>query len=102
MRPPTPLRRLLTVDPVRGKDTRVVEYVERLHAAIANGEMTHDGSSELTRHVLNARRRSGRTGYLLYKAFPDSPDKRTLQLVETMQFPSGVVVHHYRPRTSRG
>jgi dihydrofolate reductase len=29
--------------------------------------------------------------------FPDSPDKRTLRLVETKQFPSGVVVHHYRP-----
>ena len=31
------------------------------------------------------------------RLFPDSPDKRTLQLVETKQFPSGVVVHHYRP-----
>ena len=31
------------------------------------------------------------------RLFPDSPDKRTLQLVETTQFPSGVVVHHYRP-----
>ena len=33
------------------------------------------------------------------RLFPDSPDKRTLQLTETTQFPSGVVVHHYRPRT---
>ena len=31
------------------------------------------------------------------RLFPDSPDKRTLQLVETKQLPSGVVVHHYRP-----
>ena len=31
------------------------------------------------------------------RLFPHSPDKRTLQLVETKQFPSGVVVHHYRP-----
>jgi dihydrofolate reductase len=31
------------------------------------------------------------------RLFPDSPDKRMLQLVETKQFPSGVVVHHYRP-----
>jgi dihydrofolate reductase len=31
------------------------------------------------------------------RLFPDSPDKRTLQLVDTKQFPSGVVVHHYRP-----
>ena len=33
------------------------------------------------------------------RLFPDSADKRTLQLTETTQFPSGVVVHHYRPRT---
>jgi hypothetical protein len=64
----------ITVWP-RGKTSAVSEYVERLHSAILNDEMTHDGSSVLTRHVLNARRRSGRSGYLLYKAFPDSPDK---------------------------
>lgn len=64
----------ITVWP-RGKTSAVEEYVERLHSAIVNDEMTHDGSSTLTRHVLNARRRAGRTGYRLYKAFPDSPDK---------------------------
>lgn len=59
----------------RGKDTNAVEAVKSLHSAIEHGECTHDGSSALTRHVLNARRRSTRTGYLLYKAYPDSPDK---------------------------
>lgn len=59
----------------RQKDARVVEYVERLRLAIVNGECTHDGSSELTRHILNARKRSGKTGILLYKAYPDSPNK---------------------------
>jgi hypothetical protein len=59
----------------RGKDSRVVEYVKRFRAAVVNDELTHDGSSALTRHVLNARRRSTRTGYLIYKAYPDSPDK---------------------------
>ena len=33
------------------------------------------------------------------RLFPDSPDKRTLQLVETTQFATGVVVHHYCPTT---
>jgi dihydrofolate reductase len=28
--------------------------------------------------------------------FPHSPDKRTLQLVDTIQFSTGVVAHHYR------
>lgn len=59
----------------RGKDTRVVHYVEQLRQAIVNGECAHDGSPALTRHVLNSRRRSTKTGYLIYKAYPDSPDK---------------------------
>lgn len=59
----------------RGKDARVEEYVERLRLSIMNGEVTHDGSSALTRHVLNSRRRNTNTGYRLYKAYPDSPDK---------------------------
>lgn len=59
----------------RGKDTNAVEAVKALHAAIENGECSHDGSSALTRHVLNARRRAVGKGYLLYKAYPDSPDK---------------------------
>jgi hypothetical protein len=59
----------------RGKNTDATEAVKSLHAAIEHGECTHDGSAALTRHVLNARRRATRTGYLLYKAYPDSPDK---------------------------
>lgn len=59
----------------RGKDSRVSEYVERLRQALVMGEITWDGSSALMRHMLNARRRDTRTGYLLYKQFPDSPDK---------------------------
>jgi phage terminase large subunit-like protein len=49
--------------------------VATLGHAIDNGACTHGGSAALTRHVLNARRRATRTGYLLYKAHPESPDK---------------------------
>ncbi|AUV60710.1 terminase large subunit [Gordonia phage MScarn] len=59
----------------RGKDSRVSDYVESLRKAIANGDMTHDGSPNLVRHLLNARKRATRSGYLLYKKYPDSPDK---------------------------
>lgn len=59
----------------RGKHTAAIDAVRHLHSAITNGECTHDGSSALTRHILNARRRTFRAGYLLYKAYPDSPDK---------------------------
>lgn len=64
----------ITVWP-RGKQSNVTEHVERLHQAVVDEEMSHDGSAVLTRHILNARRRSTRSGYLLYKAYPDSPDK---------------------------
>lgn len=59
----------------RSKDARIEEYVERLRQAITNGDISYDGASFLTRHLLNARKRSTRTGYLLYKAYPDSPYK---------------------------
>lgn len=59
----------------RGKGVDAVEAVKSLHTAIENAVCSHDGSVALTRHVLNARRRQTRTGYLLYKAYPDSPDK---------------------------
>lgn len=59
----------------RGKRTSAAEAVENLRSSITAGEVTHDGSPVLTRHVLNARRRAARNGYLLYKAYPDSPDK---------------------------
>lgn len=59
----------------RGKDSRVTEYVERLRQAVAAREARHDRSPALERHVLNARRRRTRSGYLLYKEFPDSKRK---------------------------
>lgn len=59
----------------RGKDTRAAEYVELTRRAIVTKELKHDGSPALMRHVLNARRRSHSKGYLLYKAYPDSPQK---------------------------
>lgn len=60
----------------RGKDSKVAEHVERLRLALVQREISWDGSSALMRHMLNARRRVlRRGGYLLYKQFPDSPDK---------------------------
>lgn len=75
----------------RGKTPEVTHYVERLRVAIVEsaaawsrhesdeslpgGEFSHDGSYYLTKHVLNARQRNKTTGYLLYKAYPESWDK---------------------------
>lgn len=59
----------------RGKGSQVVEHVQKFHDAIVTGEASLDGSFTLVRHLLNARRRNARTGVLLYKSFPESPDK---------------------------
>lgn len=53
----------------------VVQATEKLFSAIVDGEMTHDGSGVLTRHFLNARRRSSRSGIQVAKSSPDSPNK---------------------------
>lgn len=60
----------------RGKTSNVAQLTEQFEEAVLNRELTHDGAPLLMRHVLNARRRRSRGGgYLLYKAFPESPDK---------------------------
>ena len=57
------------------KGKSITAAVEELRTAIENQDVSHDGSSALVRHLLNARRRSTKTGYLLYKQYPDSPAK---------------------------
>jgi len=53
----------------------VVRAVEQFSTAIVDKELTHDGSLALTRHVLNARRRIGRSGVTIAKSHPESRDK---------------------------
>lgn len=58
-----------------GRATLIVRATERLHNAVVDKEMIHDGSFALTRHMLNARRRVGKAGVQIAKDFPDSPRK---------------------------
>lgn len=58
-----------------GRAIQIVRATERLHNAIVEREMTHDGSHVLTRHMLNARRRVSRAGVQIGKEHPDSPRK---------------------------
>jgi hypothetical protein len=60
---------------VGGRSTLVVRALEQFHSAVLDGELSHDGSYALTRHVLNARRRPGRTGVQIAKEHPDSARK---------------------------
>lgn len=70
----------------KGKNTAVAEFVERLrHSIVVSGQrnvegkiepdVTHDGSLDFTRHMLNARMRPIPRGYLIHKAYPESPQK---------------------------
>lgn len=53
----------------------VVRAVDQFQAAVVDKELAHDGSPVLTRHILNARRRVGRSGVTIAKSTPESPDK---------------------------
>jgi hypothetical protein len=53
----------------------VVRAVEQFQTAVIDKELTHDGAPALTRHILNARRRVGRSGVTIAKATPESADK---------------------------
>ena len=52
----------------------VVRALEQFQNAVIDKELTHSGQA-LTRHVLNARRRIGRSGMSIAKEHPESPNK---------------------------
>ena len=62
----------------------VVRSLEQFHSAVVDGELTHDGSFALTRHVLNARRRPTRGGTLIFKEHPDSVRKIDAAVAATL------------------
>jgi hypothetical protein len=58
-----------------GRSGLIVRALEQFHSAVVDGELSHDGSFALTRHVLNARRRPSRSGTQIAKDHPDSMRK---------------------------
>lgn len=60
---------------VGGRSSQVVRALEQFHSAVVDSDLSHDGTSTLTRHVLNARRRPSRSGIQIAKEHPDSPRK---------------------------
>lgn len=53
----------------------VVRALEQFHSAVIDRELSHAGDRALTRHILNARRRVGRSGMSIAKEHPDSRNK---------------------------
>lgn len=58
-----------------GRSGLIQQAVEQFEGAVVNGDMTHDGSHDLTRHVLNARRRVKHTKLSVGKESDYSPNK---------------------------
>lgn len=58
-----------------GRARRIVQALEQFYNAVLDGELTHSGDYELTRHVLNARRKASKAGMQIGKEFPDSANK---------------------------
>lgn len=58
-----------------GNRAKVTKALDAFLDALLDGEMSHAGDSRLTRHLMNARKRTNPQGYGIYKQFPDSPDK---------------------------
>lgn len=54
-----------------GRSTQTVRALEQFHSAVVDGEISHDGSFALTRHVLNAERRLSSSGMQIRKPHPD-------------------------------
>ncbi len=69
---------------VGGRTSLVVRALEQMHNAIVDGEVTHDGGFALSRHILNARRRPGRSGVQISKETPDSPKKIDAAIAATL------------------
>ncbi len=68
------------------RPTAVVAATERFHSAVLNGELSHDGNSTLTAHVLNARRRIGRAGVTIAKDAPKSSRKIDAAMAAVLAF----------------
>jgi hypothetical protein len=65
-------------DPIRWKTNQHTAWADSLkavHDAMVTNKLSHDGSSVLTRHFLNARRRATPQGYTIGKENPESPNK---------------------------
>ena len=68
------------------RPTAMVAALERFHSAVLNEELSHDGDSVLSAHVLNARRRIGRAGVSIGKENPKSARKIDAAMAATLAF----------------
>jgi len=73
-----------------GRRVYTARALEQFRSAALDGGMTHDGSSALTRHILNARMRSSAVGLQIGKDFPDSVRKIDAAVAATLAWQARV------------
>lgn len=73
-----------------GRRVYTARALEQFRSAALEGGMTHDGSSALTRHILNARMRSSAVGLQIGKDFPDSVRKIDAAVAATLAWQARV------------
>jgi phage terminase large subunit-like protein len=82
----------------------MVDALERFHEAAVSRQLVHDGDATLTRHVLNARRRVGRSGITISKENPSSPRKIDAAMAAVLAYEAradAVTLGFARPRRKR-
>jgi hypothetical protein len=86
------------------RPTAVVAALKRFHDAVAEGRLTHDGTTQLRRHVLNARRRVSRSGLQIAKEYPMSSRKIDAAMASVLAYEArgdAVAAGFARPRRQR-
>lgn len=87
--------------------SKFVQCLRRFHDAVVDRDLIHAGDPVTTRHILNARRRSGRYGISIAKATPDSPNKIDCAISAVLAYEArnqaiagGVLVRAQAPKKS--
>jgi len=68
------------------RERAMVAALERFEEAVRDARLSHDGGHQLTRHVLNARRRIRRSGITIAKEHPKSPKKIDAAMAATLAY----------------
>lgn len=86
---------------------KFVNCLRRFHDAVLDRDLIHAGDPVTTRHVLNARRRSGRYGISIAKATPDSVNKIDCAIAAVLAYEArnqaisgGIMVKAQEPKKS--
>ena len=86
-----------------GRMGQIIRAIDQFHSAVVDNELTHDGGYALTRHVLNARRRTTRSGTTIAKESPDAVRKIDAAVAATLAWQARLdaVASGAKPRKAR-